>query len=342
MPPATPTLAALSPEWRTLLAPAMHRLHQPDSLVHNPYPHLSLHDFFSRKLYDQIIEHFPRASEHGWMQSNNTARCRRAGLCEQWGIGSSNDLSKKRWPFADWHLPQGSERRRFWAGFHEAVNSEEMLTAWVYAFASTIHLRYQQSTVRAHRELAEHINSSGIRSDPARLGVWAKRLVRKANLKMEMGLRRSAPGYALEPHTDMCAKLVSSVLMLPDDENSAEGLPGSPRYPRAAATMRNRKYARLEDTPYGDGGTAVYVPTIDARLNATSCGQTDQTFHGYREVKRAPYVHNTLFAFSTCATSWHGVASSKARRSIFFFVAYRGTESGRYPLQAACPLQQEV
>ena len=54
-------------------------------------------------------------------------------------------------------------------------------------------------------------------------------------LDAELGLRRSAAGYALEPHTDVCAKLISMVLVLPDEENSADQLPGRPRYGRHRA-----------------------------------------------------------------------------------------------------------
>jgi hypothetical protein len=345
----------LTPEWRTLLEPTMHELVASQNLRYSPYPHIALQNFFSRRLYNSIIDHFPSANEPNaaWRQDNSTARCRRGGLCEQYGIGSGANSKVGEWPFPRWNVDAGRAPHRFWTDFYAALSSEDFISAWLVAFAPTLLHRYRKGKAqgKAHRDFHSHVFN-----DTTKQHAWARRLVRSAPLRMELGLRRSAAGYALEPHTDVCAKLISMVLTLPDEDDSADQLPGRPRYGRSASrvgggpgtgrtTCKNGVppcgYATLRETPYGDSGTIMYVPSTAAPLHATRCGECNQTFRGYTEVGRAPYEHNSMFAFASCATSWHGVASTKARRSIFFYVVYDTQRAGGKvpPLQAACPSQ---
>ena len=135
------------------------------------------------------------------------------------------------------------------------------------------------------------------------------------------------------------------VLTIPDpNPNSTDNLARRMKVHEAKVkgTCPSPCYARPEETPYGDGGTIVYRATPSASIRATSCGEAHQTFRGYEEVTRSPYVHNSMFAFAGCSTSWHGVASALPRRTIFFFVVYDQTRArGKTaPLQAPCPASQ--
>ena len=85
------------------------------------------------------------------------------------------------------------------------------------------------------------------------------------------------PGYYLPPHTDHCAKLVSVLIYLPWNATDSQF------------------------------GTAVYRTTPRAPVKRATCGEQKFTWEGYEEVKRITYEPNTLFAFSPCPVSWHGV-----------------------------------
>ena len=224
-------MAPLTPEWRALMAPTLHRLSSACTNCQAPFPHLVLQNLFANRLYRNLVRYFPASTEKGWRQDNRTARCRRGGLCEQWGIGtqhgstissSTRNDSQSIWPYAGWSVDASlePERYRFWLDFHAAVTSEELLIALVAAFAPTLLRRYQSSQEAQH---AYHRNGTAWAAGHPHARAWAHRLVHQVPLRMEYGLRRSAAGYALEPHTDICSKLVSIVLTVPDDDpHSAE------------------------------------------------------------------------------------------------------------------------
>ena len=324
----------------------MRRLKSGTEMQWSPYPHLSIDRFFARHLYDQIIEHFPGREVSGWKQNNNTARCRRGGLCEQWSIGTKGFRAESTpsWPFNGWSQ-SSSANTAFWSGFHAAINSDEMMIAWLVAFAATIHPRY--ATSKAQAKSSPRTDVQGTLKRTRDVYAWAQRLLQSEDLQMQFGLRFSAPGYALEPHTDVCGKLVSWLLFLPDDhakrprlqkELTADGrrLTAKPNHPE--------RYAKPQETPYGSSGTTIYKAQPSAPIKRTRCGETLQTFKGYQEVARAPYAHNSMFAFASCATSWHGVSSTTERRTIFFFLSYAHSKQkdgvplgSNPPLQASCP-----
>ena len=108
-------------------------------------------------------------------------------------------------------------------------------------------------------------------------------------LEFGVDFMQDTEGYELPPHTDVCDKLLSALLYLPLDGTGGE-----------------------------EHGTAMYEATQHAQLSAVPCGETNKVWTGYREVSRAPYRRNTMFAFAPCRSSWHGVPKSAvARRSIF-------------------------
>lgn len=364
--------------WSAMLAPMEHRLRSRRELYNAPYPHMILSSFFSRRLYDKLVRHFPDDREPGspWVQNNGTARCRRGGLCEQWSIGSKPPPTQHAitaededawWPFRSWHEPLESPRRRFWRGLFRTLNSDAVRAAFLSAFHATISRRFPRGASTRSARAAEHDEGG-----EGAIRDWATATLRNESVHMSIALRRSAAGYALEPHTDICDKLVSWVLFVPETggeaarvqaPSAATVLHEPPHEPplmqpaSSATTIRaqpsRQMYAKPEHTPYGGSGTAVYMPTPAAPIRSTRCGETRQTFAGYREVGRAPYAHNSMFAFASCATSWHGVASAAPRRSIFLFLTYpsklakggtrerkRGAD-GKFvtpPPQAACPV----
>ena len=198
--------------WQGALAPTMARLRNGDDLHAAPYPHVLAENFFSRRLYDLIVRHFPKSHERAWMRNNNTVRCRKAGLCEQWGVGTterplsynfSAPWTRDFWPFGFWDEPVESPRRIFWRGFWRAINSDAMRASLITAFAPTIQARY--NLTRAHD-----------------VDAWARTFLEHEAVHVDFALRRSGAGYALEPHTDICGKVVSMVLFIPDDDEVKE------------------------------------------------------------------------------------------------------------------------
>ena len=113
-------------------------------------------------------------------------------------------------------------------------------------------------------------------------------------LEFGVDFLQDTDGFELPPHTDVCEKLLSALLYLP-----------------------------LDGTASDEHGTAMYEATQHAPLSAVPCGETNKVWTGYREVSRAPYRRNTLFAFTPCRSSWHGVPKSVvARRSIFLWLRF--------------------
>lgn len=111
-----------------------------------------------------------------------------------------------------------------------------------------------------------------------------------------MELNRDLTGYQIGPHTDSENKWVTTLYYLPYD-----------------------------DSHISEGGTAV-VKSKSGRVQTKGSKRASWKSSDWIVADRAPYKHNTVFAFSPCYSSWHAVpqvAHAFARDTIQGFVSSR-------------------
>ena len=93
-------------------------------------------------------------------------------------------------------------------------------------------------------------------------------------LSLDVRLVRDTAGYAIKPHTDIKAKLMSLLFYLPQDESSPES------------------------------GTSIMLPKDK---DFTSDGKMRYAFENFDTVTTAPFVPNTMLGFTRSDVSFHGV-----------------------------------
>lgn len=111
------------------------------------------------------------------------------------------------------------------------------------------------------------------------------------SVQYDLRLVRDSAGYAIKPHTDIKAKLLSFLFYLPADNLH----PGT--------------------------GTRVYIPKNEG---FRSDGTSRYPFRDFTEVYAAPFVPNTCFAFPRSDVSFHGVpATDFGPRNVLLLNVYR-------------------
>ena len=303
--PAALGTEILPEPWNRLLGSAINRLLTVPLTTH-PYPHLLLPHFFDKALYDAIVEHFPSAHLDAWRYSNET-RCTRQKLCRKRTIvGGAFANLDNGWPFPNWHEPYGSAAHSFWRGFYRALNSDAMKLAWLSAFAPIIERRQWGASDSGgpHWGAAAALPRAAASPHVSLYSNKMRDVLASQDLQVSLSFIDLEPGYVLEPHTDVCSKLVSAVLMVPygDANGSTTGI---------ADAMRG-----------GSPGTILMQANASAPIQEAQCGETRKVFKGYAKVKATPYVHNSLMVFAPCSTSWHAVRANVRRRSIFLQLHY--------------------
>jgi hypothetical protein len=305
--PAALETEILPEPWNRLLGSAINRLLTVPLTTH-PYPHLLLPDFFDNTLYDAIVEHFPSAHLDAWRYSNET-RCTRQKLCRKRTIVSGTFAHLDNgWPFPTWHEPNGSAAHGFWRGFYRALNSDAMKLAWLSAFAPIIELRQWGASDRGGPRWGAAAALPRAAASP-HASLYSNKMrdvLTSQDLQVSLSFIDLEPGYVLEPHTDICSKLISAVLMVPYRDAN-----GSASVTSVADAIRG-----------GSPGTILMQPNASAPIQESKCGETRKVFKGYTKVKATPYVHNSLMAFAPCSTSWHAVRANVRRRSIFLQLHY--------------------
>lgn len=204
----------------------------------HPFPHVFIEDIFPPAFYAELQSRMLESS--AYMRLIDTGRVAAGYSPARLCLFPSHVTPE----LAD------TDDKRFWADLFAAYNDAEFTLLWLSVFQASIQARVA----------AGHV-PSGLASGPLKA-------------QHEIFLMRDLENYALTPHTDSQAKLVSVLFYLPAD-NSRQTL-----------------------------GTSLFLPK---QPGMTSDGASHLARDDFERVATLPYLPNTLFAFPRLQNSFHGV-----------------------------------
>ena len=172
--------------------------------------------------------------------------------------------SPERFCFMPGQVTAGTDAENvaFWQALFRTYRDDEFIVLWLEKFADAIRDRIER------KEVPENLGDMPVAS--------------------EIFLMRDREAYALRPHTDSPAKVVSVLFYLPPDDSSAHL------------------------------GTTLYRAKEEGRRDSGAAHLARKEFDS---VATMPYRANTLFAFPKTAVSYHGVEpiTGPCRRDVMLF-----------------------
>ncbi len=217
---------------------------------HYPYPHIYLEEVFEPAFYDEILAHMPSDDSFGAITATGRT-----------GEGYDERHIMK---FQTEHLLNlPSDQAAFWVQF-----SQWMGSARFQGFLMSLFKPFVDQRLKKIMEInkVDTINSAN-----------------------EMLLVRDYTNYAIGPHTDSPARLLSVLFYLPPDDSLSHL------------------------------GTSIYVPK-DPKF--TCIGGPHYHPDAFERIHTAPYRPNSLFAFMKTDKSFHGVepiADQDVRRDLLLY-----------------------